>query len=113
MNSQTNLSYAIRGVSGFLRVGGQVVLGGNNVSPLVEIGLTDLPKSGWAIAPPPYTYAPGYGSKNNLGKKLKSISDLDQGHMYVVVKQRLMVVRSCYKRFERTCVRFGYDYGMW
>ena len=35
-----------RGVSGFLRVGGQVVLGGDNVSPLVEIGLTDLPKTG-------------------------------------------------------------------
>ena len=42
----------IRGVSGFLRVGGQVVMGGNNVSPLVEIGLTDLPKSGGAIATP-------------------------------------------------------------
>ena len=26
--------------------GGQVVLGGDNVSALVEIGLTDLPKSG-------------------------------------------------------------------
>ena len=32
--------------------GGQVVLGGDNVSPLVEIGLTDLPKSGEAAAPP-------------------------------------------------------------
>ena len=32
--------------------GGQVVLGGNNVSPLVDIGLTDPPKSGGAAAPP-------------------------------------------------------------
>ena len=29
-----------------------VVLGGHNLSPLVEIGLTDLPKSGGAMAPP-------------------------------------------------------------
>ena len=28
--------------------GGQVVMGGDNVSPLVEIGLTDPPKSGVA-----------------------------------------------------------------
>ena len=33
-------------------MGGLVVLGGDNVSPLVEIGLTDLPKSGGAAAPP-------------------------------------------------------------
>ena len=32
--------------------GGLVVLGGDNVSPLVEIGLTDLPKTGGAMAPP-------------------------------------------------------------
>ena len=32
--------------------GGQVVLGGDNVSPLVEIGLIDPPKSGGAAAPP-------------------------------------------------------------
>ena len=31
---------------------GQVVLCGDNVSPLVEIRLTDLPKSGGAAAPP-------------------------------------------------------------
>ena len=33
--------------------GGLVVLGGDNVPPLVEIGLTDLPKTGGAEAPPP------------------------------------------------------------
>ena len=32
--------------------GGHVILGGDNVPPLVEIGLTDLPKSGEAHAPP-------------------------------------------------------------
>ena len=37
--------------------GGQVVLGGDNVSPLVEIGLTDPPKSGGAAAPPAFHLA--------------------------------------------------------
>ena len=32
--------------------GGLVVLGGDNVSPLVEIGLADLPNIGGAKAPP-------------------------------------------------------------
>ena len=32
--------------------GGHIVLGGDNVPPLVEIGLTDLPKTGGAKAPP-------------------------------------------------------------
>ena len=33
--------------------GGHVVLGGDNVPPLVEIGLTDLPKSGGGAQAPP------------------------------------------------------------
>ena len=33
--------------------GGLVVLGGDNVPPLVEIGLTDLPKNVGAEAPQP------------------------------------------------------------
>ena len=38
-------------------LGGRVVLGEDNVPPLVEIGLTDLPKSGGTMAPlaPPGT----------------------------------------------------------
>ena len=32
--------------------GGYIVMGGDNVPPLVEIGLTDLPKTGGARAPP-------------------------------------------------------------
>ena len=34
-------------------LGGRAVLGGDNVPPLVEIGLTDLPKSGRASPGPP------------------------------------------------------------
>ena len=37
--------------------GGHIVLGGDNVPPLVEIGLTDLPKTGGARAPPAPTLA--------------------------------------------------------
>ena len=32
--------------------GGHIVLGGDNLPPLVEIGLSDLPKTGGARAPP-------------------------------------------------------------
>ena len=37
--------------------GGLVVMGGDNVPPLVEIGLTDMPKTGGAKAPPPLATA--------------------------------------------------------
>ena len=41
-------------VGSYLKLGGQVVMcvcvGGQNLSPLVDKGLTDLPKTGWAIA---------------------------------------------------------------
>ena len=41
-------------------LGGLVVLGGDNVSPLVEIGLADLPNIGGAKAPqPPPCDGPG------------------------------------------------------
>ena len=41
--------------------GGHVLLGGDNVPPLVEIGLTDLPKTGGGppAAPPPLPLATG------------------------------------------------------
>ena len=41
-----------RHVSRSENLGGRVVLGGDNVPPLVKIGLTDLPKTGGAYAPP-------------------------------------------------------------
>ena len=34
----------------FSDVGSYLKLGGHNLPPLIEIGLTDLPKPGWAIA---------------------------------------------------------------
>ena len=45
-----------RAVARSKNLGGLVVLGGDNVPPLVEIGLTDLTKTGGAkapLAPPP------------------------------------------------------------
>ena len=39
--------------------GWHVILGGDNVPPLVEIGLTDLSKSGGAQAPPAPPLATG------------------------------------------------------
>ena len=55
-----------RAVASSENPGGLVVLGGENVPPLAEIGLTDLPKSGGTMAPPapsgttPLTYVPRY-----------------------------------------------------
>ena len=37
--------------------GGHILLGGDNVPPLVEIGLTDLPKSGGGGTCPPDPHA--------------------------------------------------------
>ena len=51
--------------------GGHVVLGGDNVPPLVEIGLADLPKSGGARAPPAPPLATGLSSK---GETLLSVN---------------------------------------
>ena len=48
-----------RHVSRSENLGGRAVLGGDNVPPLVEIGLTDLPKTGGAKAPPPACDSPG------------------------------------------------------
>ena len=44
--------HTYRAVARSENLGGLVVLGVDNVSPLVEIGLTDLPKTRGAIAPP-------------------------------------------------------------
>ena len=46
--------------------GGLVVMGGDNVPPLVEIGLIYLPKTGWAIAPPAPPLATGLHYKGNI-----------------------------------------------
>ena len=47
-----NRTYIGRAVARSENPGGLVVLGGDNVPPLVEIGLTDLSKTGEAEAPP-------------------------------------------------------------
>ena len=44
-----------------------VLFGGHNLPPLVEIGLTDLPKSVGAMAPP----APPGTTGSGLGERLK------------------------------------------
>ena len=43
---------SIRAVGRSENPGVPVLLGGHNLPPLVEIGLTDLPKIGGAMAPP-------------------------------------------------------------
>ena len=48
-----------RAVARSENLGGHIVLGVNNVPPQVEIGLTDLPKSGGARAPPAPPLATG------------------------------------------------------
>ena len=50
---------SFRAVARSENLGGHIVLGGDNVPPLVEIGLTDLPKSGGARAPPAPPLATG------------------------------------------------------
>jgi hypothetical protein len=46
------LTYTSGASEGLKIRGCQYYLGGHNLSPLVEIGLTDLPKSGCTMAPP-------------------------------------------------------------
>ena len=54
-----------RAVAGSENPGGHVVLGGDNMPSLVEIGLADLPKSGGgARAPPAPPLATGLHSVN-------------------------------------------------
>ena len=43
-----NVKPLLGAVARFENLGGHIVLGGNNVPPLVEIGLTDLSKTGEA-----------------------------------------------------------------
>ena len=45
-------AYIIRAVGRSENPGVAVLFGGHNLPPLVEIGLTDLPKFGGAMAPP-------------------------------------------------------------
>ena len=51
--------FSSRAVARSENPGGHIVLGGDSVPPLVEIGLTDLSKSGGAQAPPAPPLATG------------------------------------------------------
>ena len=46
---------------------GGAIFGGHNLPPLVEIGLTDLPKSEGAMAPPPGDDTPAKAQHNSAG----------------------------------------------
>ena len=66
-------SYRLRAVTRSENPGGHVILGGDNVPPLVEIGLTDLTKSGGHEPPgPPACDGPGMYQPNQLfiGQKI-------------------------------------------
>ena len=54
---------SIRAVARSENQGGHIVLGGDNVFPLIEIGLTDLSKSGGARAPPACDRPEYYGNR--------------------------------------------------
>ena len=67
-------------------LGGQVVLGGDNVPPLVEIGLTDLPKTGGGVRPRTATGMDGtlpHCSFENL-KPVEITKNLFQHHLNIL-----------------------------
>ena len=66
MMQEHYLKYLCRAVARSENLGGHIVLGGDNVPPLVEIGLTDLPKSGGARAPPAPPLATGLCTKVHM-----------------------------------------------
>ena len=68
-----------------------VLFGGHNLTPLVEIGLTDLPKSGSAMAPPasPGTTGLHFGFKNSFSLKISL-------NIYIQTNDRLMIRKSLY-----------------
>ena len=59
MHSNSKTKSKDRAVAWSENPGGHMILGGDNVPPLVEIGLTDLSKSGGARAPPAPPLATG------------------------------------------------------
>ena len=60
---ESSRSQESRAVARSENPGGHVILGGDNVPSLVEIGLADLPKSGGAQAPPAPPLATGLGQQ--------------------------------------------------
>ena len=68
-NVHTMTLLRFRAVGGSENSGVPVLFGGHNLPPLVEIGLTDLPKFGGAMAPPAPPGTTGLLSKY-IGSKL-------------------------------------------
>ena len=68
--------------------GGQVVMGGDNVSPLVETGLTDLSKSVGAAAPPPASH---------LAACLQCSAKLQQADTYLFPS-----LTNCWENYKNT-----------
>jgi hypothetical protein len=56
-----HLTASLRAVGRSENPGVPVLFGGHNLPPLVEIGLTDLPKNGGAMAPPASPGTTGLG----------------------------------------------------
>ena len=52
VKSSSKIAAAIRAIGGYEKSGVQTVMRGHNRSPLVEVGLTDLLKSGGTLASP-------------------------------------------------------------
>ena len=64
-----------RGVGSYLKLGGQLVMWGYNLPPLVDLGLTDLPKSRGAMVPPDPTGLSTMKASGG-GRKGPSIKDV-------------------------------------
>ena len=62
-----------RAVARSENLGGYVILGGDNVPPLVEIGLTDLTKSGGGHGPPGPPACDGPATVQQKGGVLKDV----------------------------------------
>ena len=68
-------------VGSYLKLDGQVVMREHNLPPLVEIGSTDLPKPGWAVARPAHP-SPTFLIENSPDRKL-----VNRISVYVMVRK--------------------------
>ena len=90
-------------VGSYLKFGGQVVMWGHNLPPLVEIGLTDLPKRGWAIAHPvqPFsTFLIPY-----MGQKISDQYWMAWISMIFLSKMNALTAKSLIKRLHMLAAR--------
>ena len=90
-----NSHYLSRAVARSEIPGGLVVLGGDNVSPLVEIGLADLPNIGGAKAPPAPTLRRPWIVPSYFLEPAKK-DQRSHETMQFCVKKKLTVVLKCF-----------------